>query len=226
MAPTPVSDNPSTQTRTTASHNRTYWTKSHIALTIVFGLLFLALFLAALLFFLHRRSQAKKKSLSHRQSDSAALLSNEDKTHMFSRNRASSVPLYLDQDATTHSTNPQNTQPLTLVPLQITPIHQQHTAVPPSTITQSSGSGVTDRSTPTLYTSATTTTTITTSTITPSSTLLLSPVSPLSNYDPDMDIESASRARSASSASQRARYYGGGPLSGEVSPVARVAGSG
>ncbi|KAF2856297.1 hypothetical protein T440DRAFT_463640, partial [Plenodomus tracheiphilus IPT5] len=207
MAPTPVGDSLIAEPTSTAKPNRSYWTKNNIAVTIVFGLLFIATFAGLLLFYLYRRSQNKKKrKLSHHKSDHAGLLAHEDKTNMFSRHRASSVTLYVDSEADAHNKRA-SVDTMSLVPLQITPAEESHD--PMNNTTESSGSGVSALS---RYTH----------TSTPNS-ILLSPISP-SGEDGDLGLRPApaARARSTSTSSQRARYYESTPLNFEMTPIPQI----
>ncbi|KAH9865737.1 hypothetical protein J1614_009324 [Plenodomus biglobosus] len=221
MAPTPASDAMTAEPTSTATPHRRYWTKNNIAITIVFGLLFLALAAGLLLFYLHHRSQTKKKTLSHRHSsDQTGLLAHSDKTNMFSRHRSSSITLYLDSEPDAHRTNRSSIDTMSLIPLHLSPADGSHQEVhdPPSpppptapptatTITESTESTGTAVSKSTIS-----------SISTHSSLLRLSPVSPI----PDQHTSSlrpAPRARSVSTASQRARYYESVRAEGQGVPV-------
>jgi cbb3-type cytochrome oxidase subunit 3 len=186
MAPIPVDNNLVADADSKPTSDRRYWTKSHIALTIVFALIFLAICLASLFFWLHRRSE--KKKLDKRKSDTAGLLANEDKTSMFSRVRASSVTLYVDSEADAHNKRP-SMDTMRLVPLQVTPVEEARD--PMSDNTESSGTGVSSVS---RQSNATL------------SSVMLSPISP-GGEGGDMGLRPAGRARSTSTASQKARYY-------------------
>jgi hypothetical protein len=164
-----------------------YWSKANIALTIVFGLVSLAIILASILFFLHRR--AEKKKLEHRKSDKAGLLANEDKTNMFSRNRGSSLTLYVDSETDARNKR-SSADTMHLVPLQVTPVEE--TRDPIAATTNSAGSGISALSRQSNGTL---------------STMMLSPIGSTSGEDGDLSVRPAGRARSTSTASQRARYY-------------------
>ncbi|KAI8936270.1 hypothetical protein NX059_006692 [Plenodomus lindquistii] len=236
MAPTPVDNTLTAADPTSTPTPHHYWTKPNIAVTIVFGLLFLGVIAGLLLFVLHRRSQAEKlaKRLSTHNPDKAGLLANEDKTNsMFSRHRASSITLYVDSEADARSKRT-SVDTMSLVPLQVTPAaeevrdpmnnstHSEYTTTGTSTATlnnnninnnttESTGSGISALSRTTH-----------TSTL---SSLLLSPVSSSSPAadDRDLGLRPAPRARSTSTSSQRARYYESVPLNaGDMPPIPRI----
>ena len=60
MAPIPVDNNLVAETDQNPKPDSGYWTKANIALTAVFALIFLAICLASLVFWLHRRNEKKK----------------------------------------------------------------------------------------------------------------------------------------------------------------------
>jgi cbb3-type cytochrome oxidase subunit 3 len=186
MSPIPVDNNLVADTDLNPKPYSGYWTKTNIALTTVFALIFLAICLACLFFWLHRRSE--KKKLDNRKSDTAGLLANEDKTSMFSRVRASSVTLYVDSEADARNKR-SSTDTMHLVPLQVTPVEEANDPIGDNT--ESSGTGVSSLS---RQSNATL------------STMMLSPISP-NGEEGDMGLRPAGRARSTSTASQRARYY-------------------
>jgi hypothetical protein len=150
MAPTPTQDNNSlvATPTTTAKPDVKYWTKANIAVTAVFALLFLAIFLLLLAFCLHRRAQVKKRE--HPASDKSGLLQHKDNTNMFSHGRNSSVTLYVDTETDKQAS-------MELIPLQVTPLDEVHD---PINNTASIGSTISRLS------------------INTTSTLLLSPISP------------------------------------------------
>jgi hypothetical protein len=201
MAPVPVDNNLNANSDLTPKKDSTYWTKANIALTIVFGLVFLGIAAAALLFFLHRRSE--KKKLDKRKSDKAGLLANEDKTHMFSRHRASSVTLYVDSETDVRNKR-SSTDTMHLIPLQITPVEETRDTI--GEHTESAGTGVSSVS---RQSNATL------------STMMLSPISP-NGDEGDLGIRPSGRARSTSTASQRARYYETTPTNVEMPPIPKI----
>jgi cbb3-type cytochrome oxidase subunit 3 len=201
MAPIPVDNNLNANTDLTPKKDSTYWTKANIALTTVFGLVFLGIALAALIFFLHRRKQ--KKKLDNRKSDKAGLLADEDKTHMFSRHRASSVTLYVDHEADARNKR-SSTDTMHLIPLQITPVDEARDPIGDNT--ESAGTGVSSASR------------LSNATL---STLMLSTISP-SGDEGDLGMRPSGRARSTSTASQRARYYETTPTNVEMPPIPKI----
>jgi hypothetical protein len=205
MAPTPTDDKSLVADPTsTAKPDEGYWTKSNIAVTIVFGLLTLAICLLLLAFYLRRRSEKKKEA--HRKSDRAGLLAHEDKTNMFSKERHSSVTLYIDTETDAQSKRiSQESMPL--VPLQITPLEEVHDPIGRTdTTTASNGSGVSALSRLSTNTA---------------STIMLSPLSP-NGDDGDLSIRSSGRPRSTSTASQRARYYDTTPMNVAMPPIPKI----
>lgn len=206
MAPTPTSDTLAADPTSSATPATGYWTKANIAVTAVFALLALGLFLALLLFYLHRRSQKKKHAKPH--SDKAGLLENEDKTSMFSRNRESSVTLYVDSEHHDVQRKRISQETTSLIPLQITPVEELRDPMNSyNNNTTSTGSGVSAMS------STTNANTL--------STILLSPVSP-SGDQGDLGIRPSGRARSTSSASQKARYYETTPSNIAMPPIPKI----
>jgi hypothetical protein len=206
MAPLPTEDNNNLIVDTTAASKpaESYWTKANIALTAVFALLSLIIFVLLLVFYLRRRTHKKKRV--HPKSDKAGLLEHEDKTSMFSQSRHSSVTLYVDSEADAHSKRASQ-DTISLVPLQITPLEEVHDPMNhTNTTTTSNGSGVSSIS----RLSSNTT-----------STMMLSPISP-SGEEGDMGIRSAGRPRSTSTASQRARYYETIPTNVEMPPIPKI----
>lgn len=205
MAPTPVDDNLLTNPTFTAKPEEGYWTKSNIAVTIVFAVLALAVALLLLAFGVRKRSEKKKKN-AHRKSDKVGLLENEDKASMFSKERHSSVTLYVDSDSESKSNNVSQ-ESMPLVPLQITPLEEVHDPLNrPDYTTPSYGSGVSAMSRLSNNTA---------------STMMLSPVS-LSGDDGDLSTRPSGRPRSASTTSQKARYYESTPLNAQMPPIPRI----
>jgi hypothetical protein len=205
MAPTPVDEHLLVpEASSTVKPDEGYWTKSNIAVTIVFALLALAIALLLLAFYLRRRIERKKNA--NRRSDHARLLDHEDKSSMFSRERHSSVTLYVDSENDAQSRRiSQDTMPL--VALQITPLEEVHDPMSRNdTTTASNGSGVSGVSR--LSTNTT-------------STLMLSPISP-SLEEGDLSIRSSGRPRSTSTASQRARYYESTPMNVDMPPIPKI----
>jgi len=200
MAPTPADDNPIPNDETSLFADPTaapkpeakYWTKANIAFTAIFALLSLIIFVILLSFYLRRRSHKNKHA--NRKSDKAALLQDEDKTSMFSRDRHSSVTLYVDEESEARRKRA-SSDTISLIPLQVTPVEDTHDAM--ETTAASNGSGV--------------------SAMSRLSTMMLSPISP--NEDGDLSVRPGGRPRSTSTASQRARYYESTPFDVERQPV-------
>jgi hypothetical protein len=202
MAPTPTEnvDNLIADPAATAKPDEGYWTKANIAFTAVFALLSLTIFVILLVFYLRRRSHKKR---AHPKSDKAGLLAHEDKTSMFSRERHSSVTLYVDSEADAHNKRASQ-DTLSLVPLQVTPLEEIHDPMShTNTTTASNGSGVSALSRLS------------------SNTMMLSPVSP-NGEEGDMGIRPSGRSRSTSTASQRARYYDTTPTDIERPPIPTI----
>ena len=211
MAPTSIRDNLLAIPTPTAQPPRTYWTKTNIILTIVSGVLFLGMIAGLLLFCIHQRAQKRNILAQQQASDEAGLLTNEDKSSMFSRHRAgSSITLCIDPES--ESYNKQlSTDTISLVALRITPPPPEQPLGPithPSTTTSSTGSGISTLS-------STTNTSITSS-------LLLSPFS-FTDIDPDTQARhTPRRPRSMSISSQRARYYEATPSVMGIPPVPTI----
>jgi hypothetical protein len=187
MAPTPVEENNNliADPTTTPKPNEGYWTKSNIAVTIVFALLALVFLVLLLAFYFRRRSH--KKQLANLKSDKAGLLANEDKTSMFSSTRHSSVTVYVDEEG-----NKQTTQDgVPLVPLRSTPVEEVQNPVDTPTATTSNGSGVSAMRRLSTNTA---------------STMMLSPISP-NGEEGDLSVRQYGRPRSTSTTSQKARFY-------------------
>ncbi|KAF2832899.1 hypothetical protein CC86DRAFT_1701 [Ophiobolus disseminans] len=205
MAPTPTEDKSLVADPTsTAAPHEGYWTKANIGVTIVFGLLALAICLLLLLFLLRRRSEKKKEA--RRKSDRAGLLAHEDKTNMFSKERHSSVTLYLDTESEAQSKQISR-ESMSLVPLQVTPLEEAHDPIGRTdTTTASNGSGVSALSRLSYNTA---------------STMMLSPISPNAE-EGDLSVRPSGRPRSTSTASQKARYYDTTPMNVDMPPIPTI----
>ncbi|KAL6703179.1 hypothetical protein ACN47E_010108 [Coniothyrium glycines] len=209
MAPTPVSEELSAEPSSTARPQQGYWTRANIAATVVFAILALGVVLALLLFYLHRRAEEKKKS-KHRRSDFAGLL-DKDKSSMFSRQRESSITLYVDSEADAHNKRA-STDTMSLVPLQRTPVEEMRDHVGSNTNTDNStGSGVSAMSG--------------TSDASTMSSMLLSPIIGATTpnaEEGDLGVRPTGRPRSTSSASQKARYYESTPMNVDMPPIPKI----
>lgn len=209
MAPIPVDNNLVAETDRNPKPDSGYWTKANIALTAVFALIFLAICLASLVFWLHRRNE--KKKLDNRKSDTAGLLANEDKTSMFSRVRASSVTLYVDSETEARNKR-SSTETMNLVPLQVTPAEEVRDPIGDNT--ESSGTGVSS-------VSRQSNATLSTMVLSPMLSPVLSPTSS-SGDGGDLGVRPSGRARSTSTASQRARYYESTPTNIAMPPIPKI----
>ncbi|KAF1840890.1 uncharacterized protein K460DRAFT_295871 [Cucurbitaria berberidis CBS 394.84] len=197
MAPTPTNGDLAADPTSSPKPESGYWTKANIAVTTVFALLALGVFLALILFYLHRRAQKKKLAKPH--ADKAGLLENEDKTSMFSRHRASSVTVYVDSEVDEQSKRASQETP-SRIPIQITPVEESRDPI--NNKRGSTGSGVSAMSRNTL------------------STILLSPISP---HIEDGDLmQPTGRPRSTSSSSQKARYYQTTPTNIEMPQIPKI----
>lgn len=208
MAPTPTAENNNlvADPTSTAIPDSKYWTKPTIAITTVFALLALAIFILLLVFFLQKRRERQKR---HPKADKVGLLAHEDKNSMFSRGRHSSVTLYVDSEADARNRRV-SAETVSLIPLQVTPLEEVHDPISntnrDSTTTASAGSGVSGLSRMSTDTR---------------STVLLSPMSP-DVGEGDMGVRPSGRPRSTSTASQRARYYESAPVDVEMPPVPKI----
>jgi len=205
MAPIPDDDNNLLvpEATSTPKPDEGYWTKNNIALTVVFAILALGFALLLLAFFLRKRLERKKKA--NRKSDKARLLDHEDKTSMFSRERHSSVTLYVDSEHDAQARR-LSSETMPLVPLHITPLEEVHDPMNNTTVSNGSGiSGISRLSTNT------------------TSTLMLSPLSPSPEEgDLSMGTSTSGRPRSASTASQKARYYESTPMNVDMPPIPKI----
>ena len=132
MAPTPVDNKLPAEPSTTSGPDKGYWSTGNIAMTAVAAAFALGVFLAIVAFLVHRRRQNKKIAQSIPAKESL-LAGEERKSSMFSRERASSVTVYVDNAPTETTYNPVRPDPAPLVPLHI------NTQIPPPA---STGSGV------------------------------------------------------------------------------------
>ncbi|USP74373.1 kinase-like protein [Curvularia clavata] len=198
MAPLPANNADSNGDK--AKSGTTYWTKSNIITTTVFIIVVVAILTAALAFVFYRRKENKK--LAKRRSDTAGLLANEDKTSMFSRDRASSVTLYVDTDAGARSKR-HSTDTMNLIPLHITPVEESRNPI--TEMAPSAGSGVSSVSRLSMGAQ---------------SNVMLSPI--LQGTDDANSIRPSGRPRSVSTASQRSRYYERTSISGDMPEIPKI----
>jgi hypothetical protein len=117
MAPTPADTDLSAGPTSTSKPASPYWTTANITFTAIASVLTFGVLLGAVAFFVHRRRQQAK--VARMASDKAGLLSGEDrKSNMFSRERSSSVTVYVDSEAD-NSYKGAGHEPAPLVPLHI-----------------------------------------------------------------------------------------------------------
>ncbi|EMD61563.1 hypothetical protein COCSADRAFT_39279 [Bipolaris sorokiniana ND90Pr] len=201
MAPTPADTTPEAPSPTTTGSLKsqpptTYWTKSNIVSTTIFIIICALLLAGALSLFLYRRHQIKK--LAAQKPDAAALLlPSKDKENMFSRDRASSVTLYVDSDADDRRKRA-STDTMRLVPLHITPVEEARDPI--AGLAAGPGRAVTTDRAVSVGSSV--------SAVSSRGSLgsvLLSPV--VQGEDGDAGMRSVGRPRSTSTASMRSRYY-------------------
>lgn len=137
MAPTPADSNlsaePSSTSTSTPKSDGNYWKPENIAITAVASALFLGVALAALAFIIYKYRQRKK--IAHTVPAKESLLEGDErKSSMFSRERASSVTVYVDNANRDTAYNGVNLEPAPLLPLHINTLAPAPTA--------SAGSGV------------------------------------------------------------------------------------
>ncbi|ENI08682.1 hypothetical protein COCC4DRAFT_69330 [Bipolaris maydis ATCC 48331] len=196
MAPTPADTTPEALSPTPTGSLKskpttTYWTKANIISTTIFIIICVLLLAGALSLFLYRRHQTKK--LATQKPDAAALLApNKDKENMFSRDRASSVTLYVDSDADDRRKRA-STDTMHLVPLHITPMEEHQDPLAAGLATGPGRAVTTDRAV-----SVGSSVSATSSSGSQGS-VLLSPV------DGEAGVRSVGRPRSTSTASTRSR---------------------
>ncbi|EUC46422.1 hypothetical protein COCMIDRAFT_92786 [Bipolaris oryzae ATCC 44560] len=204
MAPTPESPSPEASPTPTGSLKsqtpKTYWTKANIISTTIFIIICVLLLIGALSLFLYRRRQTKKHAAQ--KPDAAALLPDKDKANMFSRDRASSVTLYVDSlyvdsDADDRRKRT-STDTMHLVPLHITPVEEARD--PLAGLSAGPGRAVTTDRAVSVGSSVSAV-----SSRTSQGSVLLSPVG--LGEDADAGVRSVGRPRSTSTASTRSRYY-------------------
>ncbi|KAJ4990000.1 hypothetical protein SVAN01_04463 [Stagonosporopsis vannaccii] len=133
MAPLPADGNLSVQPSSTSKLDGNYWKPANIAITAVASALFLVVALAAIAFIVFKYRQRKKiaKTIPAKES---LLEGDERKSSMFSRERASSVTVYVDQADRDTAYKGVTSEPASLPPLHI------NTQAPAATT--STGSGV------------------------------------------------------------------------------------
>ncbi|KAJ4359050.1 hypothetical protein N0V95_002512 [Ascochyta clinopodiicola] len=96
MAPTPVDSALSANTTSTAKPDENYWKPANIAFTAVVSALALGVIIATIAFFIYRHRQHKELVVQSTPAKEGLLNGDERKSIMFSRERASSVTVYVD----------------------------------------------------------------------------------------------------------------------------------
>jgi hypothetical protein len=118
MAPTPVDSVLSASPTSTSKPEGSYWKPANIAFTAVVSALALGVILAAVAFFIYRRRQHKKMAETTPAKE-GLLAGEERKSSMFSRERHSSVNVYVDSAENNTSYKRVSQEPTPLVPLHI-----------------------------------------------------------------------------------------------------------
>ncbi|KAJ8115130.1 hypothetical protein OPT61_g3157 [Boeremia exigua] len=95
MAPTPATNNLSAEPSSTSKADENYWKPANIAFTAVASALALGVIIAVIAFLVYRHRQNKKAAQSIPAKESL-LEGDERKSSMFSRERGSSVSVYVD----------------------------------------------------------------------------------------------------------------------------------
>src|SRR5690242_10264155 len=96
MAPTPVDSILSAEPSPTSKPDGNYWKPANIAVTAVASALFLGFALAGIAFIVYKHRQ-RQKIAQNAPAKESLLEGDERKSSMFSRERASSVTVYVDQ---------------------------------------------------------------------------------------------------------------------------------
>lgn len=142
MAPTPVDNTLSAEPTTAPKPDESYWKPANIAFTAIASALALGVVLAIIAFLLHRRRENKKIAQSTPAKESL-LAGEERKSSMFSRERASSVTVYVDNANTETTTykayKPVNQDP---APQDLAPLEPLHFNTYAPTPAASAGSGI------------------------------------------------------------------------------------
>lgn len=118
MAPTPVNNNLSAEPTATSKSAEHYWKPSNIAFTAVASAFALGVILATIALFVYRYRQHKKLAQAIPAKESL-LADDERKSSMFSRERASSITVYVDHADTDTTYKRISQDPAPLVPLHI-----------------------------------------------------------------------------------------------------------
>jgi hypothetical protein len=118
MAPTPADNNLSAESTATSKPDGNYWKPGNIAFTAVASALALGVILGIIAFFIYRHRQHKKIAQTIPAKESL-LEGEERKSNMFSRERASSVTVYIDHAETDTSYKRVSQEPTPLAPSHI-----------------------------------------------------------------------------------------------------------
>ena len=135
MAPIPVDTTLSAEPSSTPKPDENYWKPANIAFTAVASALTLGVVLAVIAFLVYRHRQHKKVAQTVPAKESL-LEGEERKSNMFSRDRVSSVTVYVDHTDTDTAYKRVSQEPAPLVPLYV------NTPTPTPTSAISAGSGV------------------------------------------------------------------------------------
>ena len=204
MAPTPADNQPEQPQPTTTPSSGGISTASIVGI-VVFGLFVIGIVGSIIAFYLHKRAERMKLPPEHRPVsyhpfrtesykarllDDAASPERDDKESMFSRDRGSSLSLYVDTDSHDHR---RSMETVSLIPLHVTPAEEVHD--PMENQNTSMGTGVSGTS---MYSR--------------NSRGSLTPISPLTAHGEEADL-GVRKTRPRSTSSTSVRYY-------EVSPDA------
>ncbi|KAH6615249.1 hypothetical protein C7974DRAFT_61729 [Boeremia exigua] len=117
MAPTPVNNSLTAEPSATSKSDGNYWKPGNIAFTVVASVLALGVVIGVIAFMVYKHRQ-KKKMVQSIPAKESLLEGDERKSSMFSRERASSVTVYVDH--TDHDTAYQGANP---EPAQLPSLH-------------------------------------------------------------------------------------------------------
>ncbi|KAJ4338457.1 hypothetical protein N0V87_004000 [Didymella glomerata] len=118
MAPTPVDNNLSAEPSAIPKPNQNYWKPANIAFTAVASALALGVILAVIAFFVYRHRQHKKIAQTTPAKE-GLLEGDERKSSMFSRERVSSVTVFVDNANRDTAYERVSQEPTPLAPLHI-----------------------------------------------------------------------------------------------------------
>lgn len=118
MAPTPVENNLSAEPSVTSKPDQNYWKPANIAFTAVASALALGVILVVIAFLVYRHRQHKKITQTTPAKESL-LEGDERKSSMFSRERVSSVTVYVDNANTDTAYQRVSQEPMPLASLHV-----------------------------------------------------------------------------------------------------------